>query len=52
VVGGGIVTAAAAMAVMHPPFLTRPWLGPFVAIGGGLQAVIATAVDRRPRDVR
>jgi hypothetical protein len=46
-VGGLLAIGGAAMAAIHPPFLTRPWLGPFVAIGGGLLAAIAAAVDIR-----
>lgn len=48
--GGGLVLAAAAMAVIHPPFLTRPWLGPFVAIAGCLLAIGAAVADVRGPD--
>lgn len=33
---GAAVALAAAMAIWRPPAFTRPWLGPWVAIAGGL----------------
>ena len=53
IAGGALVLLTAAMAAIHPPFLTRPWLGPFVAIAGSLVAIGAAIVDaRRPDGVR
>ena len=53
-IGGGVlVQVSAAMATIHPPFLTRPWLGPFVAIAGSVLAIAAAIIDgRRPDRVR
>jgi hypothetical protein len=49
--GLGAATAlAAAMAIWRPPPFTRPWLGPWVAIAGGIWALAAgAAAERRHR---
>jgi len=47
---GAVVALAAAMAIWRPPPFTRPWLGPWVAIAGGLCCLAAGAsaeVQRR-----
>lgn len=46
---GAVVTLAAAMALVRPPPFTHPWLGPWIAIAGGLCCVGAAAAARRAR---
>lgn len=41
---GGVVALAAAAAIWRPPPFTRPWIGPWVAIAGGLCSLVAGAV--------
>jgi hypothetical protein len=40
---GAVVALAAAMAIWRPPPFTRPWLGPWIAIAGGLWSLAAGA---------
>ncbi len=42
---GAVVALAATMGLLRPPAFTRPWIGPWVAIVGGLAAV---ATSLRP----
>lgn len=47
---GLAVVLASAMAISRPPPFTRPWLGPWVAIAGGLCCGLASALAAmRPR---
>jgi hypothetical protein len=51
-VGGFVAAAAALLAAIHPPAFTKPWIGPDLAILGGIAALIAGVVEaRRPRRV-
>ena len=53
---GGVVALASALAILHPPAFTRPWLGPWVGLVAGLSAgsacVVALLRARRPATVR
>ncbi len=51
---GAVVALAAAMAIWWPPPFTRPWIGPWVAIAGGLCCLVAgrRAARRRRTSTR
>lgn len=49
---GVVVALAAAMAIWRPPPFTRPWLGPWVAITGGLWCVAVGALEQVRRATR
>jgi len=46
-----VVVAASALSVADPPAFTSPWLGPWLALAGGVVALAGAAVrvGRRPR---
>lgn len=46
-VTGALVAAASVLALLRPPPFTSPWLGPWVAMLGGLVAAGASAAARR-----
>lgn len=44
---GGMVSAGAVLTIWHPPAFTRPWLGPWVALGAGLLTCATSVAERR-----
>ncbi len=49
---GGLVALGAALAIWHPPPFTRPWLGPWVALIGGIVASVGAIGGRRRPEER
>jgi hypothetical protein len=49
--GAGVVVAAGSvLAVLAPPDFASPWIGPWVALGGGIAAVATSVAGRRARN--
>ena len=44
---GGIVALGGYLSIVKPPAFERPWLGPYVALGAGLVALVAGIVSAR-----
>jgi hypothetical protein len=49
--GAGVVVAAgSALALLAPPDFASPWIGPWVALGGGIGAVATSLAGLRARN--
>lgn len=46
---GGLAALGAALVMWHPPAFTRPWVGTWITLVGGLATCAAAVVDARER---